>query len=82
MFYSEDTDCEIIEEYFGFYNKACHARFIVHKALADIKWSTWAMVQNRISTLDFDFYKYGIWKHMRARSIIRDPRWPLFLKAL
>ncbi|MGG2479081.1 phosphotransferase [Rhizobium sp. BR5] len=82
MFYSEDIDCEIIEEYFGFYNKASHARFIVHKALADIKWSTWAMVQNRISTLDFDFYKYGIWKHMRARSIIHDPRWPLFLKAL
>ncbi|CUX65267.1 MULTISPECIES: choline/ethanolamine kinase family protein [Agrobacterium] len=82
MFYSEDIDCEIIEEYFGLYNKASHARFIVHKALADIKWSTWAMVQNRISTLDFDFYKYGIWKHMRARSIIHDPRWPLFLKAL
>ena len=82
MFYSEDIDCEIIEEYFGFYNKASHARFLVHKALADIKWSTWAMVQNRISTLDFDFYKYGIWKHMRARSIIHDPRWPLFLKAL
>lgn len=82
MFFSEDTDCEIIEEYFGRYDKACHARFIVHKALADIKWSTWAMVQNRISTLDFDFYKYGIWKHMRARSIIHDPRWPLFLKAL
>ncbi|MCP2158725.1 UNVERIFIED_ORG: thiamine kinase-like enzyme [Rhizobium sp. SLBN-170] len=82
MFYSEATDCEIIEEYFGRYDKAHHARFIVHKALADIKWSTWAMVQNRISTLDFDFYKYGIWKHMRARSIIHDPRWPLFLKAL
>lgn len=82
MFFSEDTDCEIIEEYFGRYDKACHARFIVHKAVADIKWSTWAMVQNRISTLDFDFYKYGIWKHMRARSIIHDPRWPLFLKAL
>lgn len=82
MFYSEETDCEIIEEYFGRYDKARHARFIVHKALADIKWSTWAMVQNRISTLDFDFYKYGIWKHMRARSIIHDPRWPLFLKAL
>lgn len=82
MFYSEATDCEIIEEYFGRYDEAHHARFIVHKALADIKWSTWAMVQNRISTLDFDFYKYGIWKHMRARSIIHDPRWPLFLKAL
>ncbi|MBO4220901.1 choline/ethanolamine kinase family protein [Bradyrhizobium neotropicale] len=81
-FFSEDIEQEIIEEYFGRYNKRWHARFIVHKALADIKWSTWALVQNRISTLDFDFYKYGIWKHMRARSIIHDPRWPSFLKAL
>jgi thiamine kinase-like enzyme len=82
MFFSEDIDREIIEAYFGRCDKAQYARFIVLKALADIKWSTWAMVQNRISTLDFDFYKYGIWKHMRARSIINDPRWPLFLKAL
>ncbi|MGV1895839.1 choline/ethanolamine kinase family protein [Agrobacterium vitis] len=82
MFFSESIDREIIEDYFGHYDTGYHARFIVLKALADIKWSTWAMVQNRISTLDFDFYKYGIWKHMRARSIINDPRWPLFLKSL
>jgi thiamine kinase-like enzyme len=81
-FFSEEIEREIIEEYLGHYDMRAHARFIVHKALADIKWSTWAMVQNRISTLEFDFYKYGIWKHMRARSIIYDPRWPLFLKAL
>jgi thiamine kinase-like enzyme len=82
MFFSEAVDREIIEEYFGRYDIGMHARMIVHKALADLKWSTWAMVQNRISTLDFDFYKYGIWKHMRARSIMNDPRWPLFLKML
>lgn len=81
-FFSEDVDQEIIEEYFGRYDKRWHARFRVHKVLADIKWAAWSMVQNRISTLDFDFYKYGIWKHMRARSIIHDPRWPFFLKAL
>lgn len=82
MFFPEAIDREIIETYFGRYDHRSHARFIVHKALADIKWSTWAMVQNRVSTLDFDFYKYGIWKHMRSRAIIRDPRWPTFLKAL
>jgi thiamine kinase-like enzyme len=81
-FFPEEIEQEIIEDYFGRYDRSLHARFIVHKALADIKWSAWAMVQNRISTLDFDFYKYGIWKHMRARSIMQDPRWPLFLKAL
>ncbi|WP_441252691.1 phosphotransferase [Tardiphaga sp. 71_E8_N1_1] len=81
-FFPEDVEQEIIEAYFGRFDRRLHARFVVHKALADIKWSTWAMVQNRVSTLDFDFYKYGIWKHMRARSILHDPRWPSFLKAL
>lgn len=82
MFFPEAVDREIIETYFGRCDDALYARLMVHKALADIKWSTWAMVQNRISTLDFDFYKYGIWKYMRARSIICDPRWPGYLKAL
>lgn len=82
MFFSEEIDRELIEAYFGRYDEALFARLNVHKALADVKWSTWAMVQNRISTLDFDFFKYGIWKHMRARSIMSDPRWPTYLKAL
>ncbi|MHC2089035.1 phosphotransferase [Methylobacterium sp. CM6244] len=82
MFFPESVDRELIEAYFGRYDEASFARLMVHKALADVKWSTWAMVQNTISTLDFDFYKYGIWKHMRARSIMNDPRWPIFLKAL
>ena len=81
--YSEkEIDQEILEAYYGRFDRQLFARFMVLKALADIKWSTWAMVQNRLSALDFDFYKYGIWKHMRARSIINDPRWPFFLKAL
>jgi len=80
MFLPETVEREIIEIYCGHYDAQLHARFIVLKALADIKWSTWAMIQNRLSSLKFDFYKYGIWKHMRARSIIHDPRWPTFLK--
>jgi thiamine kinase-like enzyme len=82
MFFSEEIDQEILEAYYGRFDRQLFARFMVLKALADIKWGTWAMVQNRLSALDFDFYKYGIWKHMRARSIINDPRWPFFLKAL
>ncbi len=82
MFFPESVDRELIEAYFGRYDEALYARLVVHKALADVKWSTWALVQNRISTLDFDFFKYGIWKHMRARAIMSDPRWPTYLKAL
>ena len=53
MFFPESVDRELIEAYFGRYDEASFARLMVHKALADVKWSTWAMVQNTISTLDF-----------------------------
>jgi len=80
MFFSDAVEAEIIEAYFGRYDPAMKARLVVHRALADIKWSTWAMVQNKISTLDFDFYKYGAWKHMRARALMHDPRWNDYLR--
>lgn len=82
MFFEEPTEYALIEHYFGRADPATVARVTLHKALADIKWSTWSMVQNKISALDFDFFKYGAWKHMRARSIIQDPRWDTWLKAV
>ncbi|PNG24889.1 phosphotransferase [Methylocella silvestris] len=66
MFFDDAVENEIIEAYSGRYDFAMKARLVIHKALADLKWATWAMVQNRVSTLSFDFYKYGVWKHMRA----------------
>jgi thiamine kinase-like enzyme len=82
MFFPETVEDEVIEEYFGRVDRQLKARLTVHRALADVKWSTWAMVQNVVSSLDFDFYKYGAWKHMRARSVMQDTRWPEWLKAV
>jgi hypothetical protein len=82
MFFEEPTERALIEHYFGRADPATVARVTLHKALADIKWSTWSMVQNKVSALDFDFFKYGAWKHMRARSIIQDPRWESWLRAV
>lgn len=69
MFSSGEVEAEIIEEYFGRFDPRIKMRLVVHRALADVKWSTWAMVQCKVSSLDFDFYKYGAWKHMRARAV-------------
>ena len=80
MFFSEADELALIEAYFGQVTEPIVARVMLHKALADLKWSTWAMVQHRISALDFDFFKYGAWKHMRARSIMHDTRWPSWLR--
>jgi thiamine kinase-like enzyme len=82
MCFSPEVEAEMIEAYYGRLDPALFARVSLFKALVDLKWSTWAMVQNRISRLDFDFFKYGSWKHMRARFVMSDPRWPEWLKAV
>ena len=81
MFFEEAKELALIEHYFGRVDPAVVARVMLHKALADMKWSLWSMVQQRVSTLPFDFFKYGAWKLMRMRSVVADPRWAAWLKA-
>ncbi|MBY5760233.1 phosphotransferase family protein [Rhizobium leguminosarum] len=82
MCFSPEVEKEMIEEYYGRAEPALLARVSLFKALVDLKWSTWAMVQNEVSRLDFDFFKYGFWKHMRARFVMSDPQWAQWLKAV
>ena len=81
MFFEEAKELALIEHYFGRVDPAVVARVMLHKALADMKWSLWSMVQQRVSTLPFDFFKYGAWKLMRMRRVVADPRWAAWLKA-
>ena len=81
MFFEEAKELALIEHYFGRVDPAVLARVMLHKALADMKWSLWSMVQQRVSTLPFDFFKYGAWKLMRMRRVVADPRWAAWLKA-
>lgn len=82
MFFTEEVAAELIEAYAGELRPDFLARVIVMQALADIKWATWAMVQEQISLLDFDFHKYGAWKYMRARAVMHDPRWERWLRTI
>ncbi|WP_424934338.1 phosphotransferase [Amaricoccus macauensis] len=82
MFFTPEQELALIEEYFGEARPEIVSRVIVHKALADVKWALWSMVQLRVSRLDFDFYKYGMWKLMRFRQISGHPDWPLHLRRL
>ncbi|SEO47213.1 choline kinase family protein [Aquisalimonas asiatica] len=82
MFFTPDVEHEMVEEYFGEARAETLARVYLYKALADVKWSNWAWVQRQVSQLDFDFHKYGAWKHMRARQVMQDPRWEEALRAV
>ncbi|MBB5413783.1 MULTISPECIES: choline kinase family protein [unclassified Paraburkholderia] len=80
MFFAPRMELALLEDYFGRVTPQVVARVQLNKALADLKWSTWAMVQRAVSRLDFDFYKYGFWKQMRARIVFQDPQWETWLR--
>jgi hypothetical protein len=63
-----EVEEEMVEFYFGSVSEANMARVTVHKALADLKWATWSMLQNEISTLDFDYFNM-----VRGNSCARVP---------
>ena len=75
MFFSEDVEEELLIEYFGESNEIIKSKIYIYKAIADIKWASWAFIQDKLSTLDFDFYKYGALKYLRARSFIINDNW-------
>lgn len=82
VFTDEKTSLEMIERYFGEVRPEIVARVNVARAVADMKWGSWAVQQRRLSDWDFDYQKYGIWKYGRARGVFDDPRWDDWLRAI
>lgn len=82
VFVDEPTSLELIERYYGSVRPELVARVWVARAVADMKWGSWAVQQRKLSTWDFDYQKYGIWKYARARALFDDPRWNLWLSQI
>lgn len=80
VFVDEQTTAELVERYYGEARQDLIARVWVARAVADIKWGSWAVQQRKLSDWDFDYQKYGIWKYNRARMVFDDPRWNDWLR--
>lgn len=79
VFIDDQRSYELIEDYFGTVRDDLIARVFVARAVADMKWGSWAVQQRQLSDWDFDYQKYGIWKYGRARKLFKDPRWSSWL---
>lgn len=82
VFVDEQTMLEMIERYYGEARPELVARVWVARAVADMKWGSWAVQQRQMSDWDFDYQKYGIWKYARARMLFNDPRWNDWLRRI
>ncbi|MEI4472093.1 choline/ethanolamine kinase family protein [Frigidibacter sp. MR17.24] len=80
MFLDDDETEALIEAYFGRVTPQMIARVNLNRILADLKWGSWAVVNRKLSDWDFDFQKYGLWKYMRGKAMMRDPRFADWLR--
>jgi len=82
VFVDEKTSLEMIERYFGEVRPEMVARVTVARAIADMKWGSWAVQQRQLQAWDFDYQKYGMWKYARARMMFNESRWDDWLRAI
>jgi thiamine kinase-like enzyme len=79
---SEEEERFIITRYCGAFDEVAYARMMLHKIVADLWWSIWAMIQVRLSKLDFDFYDYGMNRVRRLHGNAANPAFPSWLETV
>ena len=72
---TEAEERTLLTTYCGGFDEHCYSRMMLYKLVADHWWSIWAMIQHRVSTLDFDFFAYGM---NRIERFWRNARQPGF----
>jgi thiamine kinase-like enzyme len=76
--FSAQEEQLILTAYCGEMVEHRYYRMLLHKLTADLWWSIWAMIQSKLSTIDFDFYEYGVNRVRRFRTNAGHPdyqRW-------
>jgi thiamine kinase-like enzyme len=69
---SGEEERTVLTTYCGGWDEHRYGRMMLYKLVADHWWSIWAMIQHRVSTLDFDFFAYGMnrierfWRNARS----------------
>jgi thiamine kinase-like enzyme len=76
--FSAEEERLILTTYCGEMDEHRYCRMLLHKLTADLWWTIWAMIQTKLSTIDFDFYEYGMNRVRRFRTNAGHPdyeRW-------
>ncbi|MQY77338.1 MAG: hypothetical protein GH155_06910 [Spirochaeta sp.] len=58
------------------------SRMLLYKIIADLWWGIWAMIQSKISKIDFDFFEYGTNRFNRLRKNAFDSGYRNWIESL
>ena len=75
MFYDSKDSMPLIEEYLGTIATDRLSRIQASRVIGDIKWGLWGVIASAVRDVAFDYWKYGIWKLMRAYTYRSELDW-------
>jgi thiamine kinase-like enzyme len=78
----DETLALLVECYWGTPSRHRLARAQTWSLLARYGWTLWASIQDSVSTIDFDFWSWGMEKYDSARAELLGPRYDALLDGL
>jgi len=66
MEFNDDQIREVCAAYFGVASDAMIARMMLNMIMSDVGWGLWAAIQEKISTIEYDFWGWAIERWGRA----------------
>jgi thiamine kinase-like enzyme len=71
--YNEERIRELCAAYFGESSPAMLARMKLNMIMSDVGWTLWAAIQAKISSIDYDFWRWAIDRWERAEAKMDSP---------
>ena len=80
MDFDEERIQEVCAAYFGSVSAGKIARMKLNMIMSDVGWGLWAAIQEKISTIEYDFWGWAIERWGRAVEKMDSPEFPVWLE--
>ena len=76
-------DEEMIRAYFGGEPRAAEfGRIVIYKAMCDLLWTLWGLIQHANRNPVDDFWKYSLQRFERCKQLMGDPQFAVHLRSV
>lgn len=76
-------EAELMRGYFGREPTAAeHGRVVIYKAMCDLLWTLWGLIQHADDNPAEDFWAYATERFDRCKTLMNDPMWDSHLAAV
>ena len=80
---NENQESELLEAYFGAVaTPAQKGRVVIYKAMCDLLWTLWGLIQHADKNPAEDFWAYSIERFERCKKLMQDSNFEKHINAI